>query len=186
MRVLLIDPDSIQRDTVAQALSEEGFEVITARDAVGGLRELRRQSPDAVVFIHEPPITDAGEFCVRLRTESRVPVVALGTDRREATLVRLLRAGADAYLCYPSARLIVARVRSLLRRSQERGADRKLDAESRSTGLQSWVFRVLVLTAGLLFHADKRRWLDTLVTASRYRFGVAGCTCSRAGIQGAV
>ena len=89
-RALVVDDESALVRVVAEYLEREGFEVVTAADGVAALALTRGTEPDVVVL------------------DVRMP----GID----TLVGL-SVGADDYLTKPfSPRVLVARIRSLLRR----------------------------------------------------------------------
>jgi len=121
VRVLLIHPEESQRDVIVQALGSRGFEVIAVGDTVAGMREFHRQNPRIVIVAHDPSVIDGEQFCALLRREYDVPVIVIGKDSSEATLLRVLRAGADAYLSYPSSMELAARIRALLRRTRPEG-----------------------------------------------------------------
>jgi DNA-binding response OmpR family regulator len=57
------------------------------------------------------------ELCSRLRQVSYVPIIVLGSGQEVTDRVKMLEAGADAYMSRPpDTAELVARVRSLLRR----------------------------------------------------------------------
>jgi DNA-binding response OmpR family regulator len=59
------------------------------------------------------------ELCIRIRELSDVPIIIIGQEEKEAAGVEFLEMGADAYLPSPlRLRELLARVRSLLRRTQ--------------------------------------------------------------------
>lgn len=140
MRVLLVHPEPNERDVIVQALGDEGFEVIAVGGTSAGIRQFHQQDPGIVIVAHEPSVVDGEQFCARLRSESDVPIIVIGGNRGEATLLQVLRSGADAYLQYPTARELVARVRSLLRRTKPKGNKPEGDSESRSVRLQRGLF----------------------------------------------
>ena len=48
-RILLIDDDIIVRQTIANVLTDAGYEVVSAPDGVTGMRAYRRSRPDLVI-----------------------------------------------------------------------------------------------------------------------------------------
>jgi CheY-like chemotaxis protein len=48
-KVLVIDDDSLVRDTTVRILEREGYQVVVASDGVRGLRVFRTEQPDLVI-----------------------------------------------------------------------------------------------------------------------------------------
>lgn len=69
------------------------------------------------------PRLNGNDLCARIRELCQVPIIILGRDHEESAGVDLLEMGADAYLTSPlNFRELLARVRSLVRRSQANAA----------------------------------------------------------------
>ena len=99
-------------------MAAEGFEVITASDSASGLQKFYETCPGLVIMAGELTSVNNQELCSRLREVTEVPIIVLGKGDE---MVRMLELGADAYLVTPvSTAILIARVRSLLRRCQER------------------------------------------------------------------
>jgi len=141
--VLLIHPDTCQRDAIEQALTEKDFDVIAVDNTVSGIEEFHKREPEIVIIAHEPAVIDAEQFCILIRRESDVPIIAVGHNYREVTLLQILRSGGDAYLRHPSTKEIVARVRSLLRRTKPKNDTEKGKAESRFTRLHRYLLNYI-------------------------------------------
>jgi len=114
-KILLIDSDQGLSQTVAQALGEAGFKVVTAPDTAAGLKAVYETHPDMVIMDEELPPLDSKSVCAQIYRTCHIPIIVL-VDARKST-VRFLDVGADACLTKPlSLRLLLARVRSLFRR----------------------------------------------------------------------
>ena len=48
-KVLVIDDDSLVRDTIVRILERQGYQVLVASDGVRGLRMFRSEQPDLVI-----------------------------------------------------------------------------------------------------------------------------------------
>lgn len=126
--ILVAEDDEKQAEVVRLYLQEEGHTVVVAGDGRSALDEARRQHPDLVVLdVMMPGGVDGLEVCRVLRRESDVPVLMLTARSTEDDLLLGLDLGADDYMTKPySPRELMARVRTLLRRTRQNG---EADAE---------------------------------------------------------
>jgi len=117
-RILVIDDEPNLRHTVSYALTQEGYEAVSAGDGEEGLRLFASATPDLVILDVMLPKLDGFEVCRRIRKASRIPVLMLTARDTELDKVVGLEIGADDYLVKPfSMRELIARVRAMLRRS---------------------------------------------------------------------
>jgi DNA-binding response OmpR family regulator len=124
--VLIIEDDPNTSSLIALYLEREGFRVITANDGEQGLSLAEDHPPDLVILDLMLPKIDGWEVCRRLQQQSRVPVIMLTARDEEIDRVAGLTLGADDYVIKPfSPRELVARVKSVLRRSQTTGTSNR-------------------------------------------------------------
>ncbi len=102
-RALVVDDDALVRRLVADALVERGFEVITATDALEGLRALSEEilSLDLLVTDMRLPGRSGEELVTTIREtggEADLVVGVMTGSPDGALTARLLRAGADLVL----------------------------------------------------------------------------------------
>lgn len=117
--IVLADDDPKQTDLIRRYLEREGHAVGVVHDGRAALEEIRRRMPDLVVLDWMMPRTDGLDVVRVLRRESEVPVLMLTARAEEDDLLLALDLGADDYMTKPfSPRELVARVRTLLRRSR--------------------------------------------------------------------
>ena len=125
--VLVVDDEPKIVDVVREYLEHAGFSVRTAGDGPSALERARALAPDLVVLDLGLPGLDGLDVARQLRRTSRVPVIILTARGDEVDRIIGLEIGADDYLVKPfSPRELVARVRAVLRRVDERelaGAD---------------------------------------------------------------
>jgi DNA-binding response OmpR family regulator len=119
--VLVVDDEPKIVDVVREYLEHAGFSVRTAGDGPAALERARALAPDLVVLDLGLPGLDGLDVARQLRRSSRVPVIILTARGDEVDRIIGLELGADDYLVKPfSPRELVARVRAVLRRVDER------------------------------------------------------------------
>ena len=123
-RILLVDDDRELCALVTQYLTIENFEVQSAHEAGEGLQHALTGSYKFVILDVNLPGGSGFDVLRRIRAAnppvSKVPVLMLTARREETDRVVGLELGADDYLAKPfSARELAARIRAILRRTQE-------------------------------------------------------------------
>jgi two-component system, OmpR family, response regulator ResD len=119
--VLVVDDEPIVREVVCRYLRRDGFLTREAGDGTQALRALRDDGLSLVVLDVMVPGVDGLEICRRIRAASDLPVILLTARGEEADRIVGLELGADDYVTKPfSPRELVARVRSVLRRTTPR------------------------------------------------------------------
>ena len=98
-RVLIIDDEPEILEMLEILLIAEGFEVVTAQDALSGLRAAYQAHPDAILLDVMMPTMDGFEACRRLREMTEVPILLLtGKAKGTDDVVHGFGLGADDYL----------------------------------------------------------------------------------------
>lgn len=117
--IALVDDDRNILTTVSIALQTEGFATRVYNDGVAALKALVENPPDLAVCDIKMPRMDGLELLRRLREKSALPVIFLTSKDDEADEALGLSLGADDYIAKPfSQRLLIARIRAILRRSE--------------------------------------------------------------------
>ena len=119
--MLVVDDDPPILRMLQRTLAAEGYDVATASAGGQALAQVERSVPDVLVLDVALPGLDGLAVCRRLRAKGlAVPVLMLTARDAVTDRVEGLDAGADDYLVKPFApEELTARVRALLRRSQE-------------------------------------------------------------------
>jgi len=119
-RILVIEDDASILRGLADNLTFEAYEVLTASDGESGYRMIREKRPDLVILDLMLPRMSGYEICRKARAEGvRTPIIMLTARGEEADRILGLDLGADDYISKPfSVRELMARVRAHLRRSE--------------------------------------------------------------------
>ncbi len=122
--VLIVEDEESLADPLAFLLRKEGFEASVINDGAGALAAFDRTNPDIVLLDLMLPGMSGTEVCKALRSRSSVPVIMVTARDSEIDKVVGLELGADDYVTKPySARELIARIRAVLRRGADTGAD---------------------------------------------------------------
>jgi len=117
--IALVDDDRNILTTVSIGLQAEGFVTKVYTDGETALKALLENPPDLAIFDIKMPRMDGLELLRRLRENSSLPVIFLTSKDEEPDEALGLALGADDYIAKPfSQRLLVARIRAILRRSE--------------------------------------------------------------------
>ena len=118
--ILIVDDDSDLRLGIADYLSQHGYSVDLAADAVGLELALQKAAVDLIVLDVMLPGEDGLSICRRLSETGGPAIIILSAMGEEIDRILGLELGADDYLPKPcSPRELLARVRAVLRRREE-------------------------------------------------------------------
>jgi two-component system KDP operon response regulator KdpE len=126
-RVLVVDdePQIVRGLTII--LRSAGYAVEAAGTKAEALAALASRPPDALVLDLVLPDGEGVEVCEQVRRWSGLPILVLSAVGDEREKVRALDAGADDYVTKPfGTDELLARLRSILRRSADGGAGPQL------------------------------------------------------------
>jgi len=116
--IALVDDDRNILTSVSIALQAEGFVTRLYSDGETALKALLENPPDLAVFDIKMPKMDGMELLRRVREHAALPVIFLTSKDDEQDEEAGLELGADDYIAKPfSQRLLIARIRAILRRS---------------------------------------------------------------------
>jgi len=117
--IALVDDDRNILTSLSIALQAEGFVTRLYSEGQSALKALIENPPDLAVCDIKMPRMDGIELLRRLRECSALPVIFLTSKTDEPDEALGLAMGADDYIAKPfSQRLLIARIKAILRRSE--------------------------------------------------------------------
>ena len=118
MKILLVEDNEAIIMGLEYLLSQEGYQVGTAKCVEEADRLLAREDYSLVLLDIALPDGDGFDLCRKIKRESLIPVIFLTAKEEETDVVKGLDLGADDYVIKPFRnRELVSRIRGVLRRS---------------------------------------------------------------------
>ncbi|HTK97586.1 MAG TPA: response regulator [Pseudomonadales bacterium] len=188
-RLLVVDDDAELRELAQAYLKQQGFDVETVADGAEMDTALSSHSFDLIILDLMLPGEDGLSIAKRLKGQLNVPIIIVSAQGEDVDRIVGLEIGADDYIAKPfNPRELLARIRAVLRRAQNRPAAEpetvtrfgqfeldlnahRLTRDGKAVPLTSGEFDLLVI---LVAHPnkvlDRDRLLDLLTGAERSPF----------------
>jgi two-component system, OmpR family, alkaline phosphatase synthesis response regulator PhoP len=126
-KILVIDDEEDILELLRFNLTKEGYQVCSASTGEEALSLARTERPDLVLLDLMLPGIDGLEVSRRLKADPltrSMPIVMLTAKGEESDIVSGLELGAEDYITKPfSRKVLVARLRAVLRRKEEKAVD---------------------------------------------------------------
>jgi two-component system cell cycle response regulator DivK len=103
-RVLVVDDNELTVELVTFVLSEDGFDVESARDAAEALMRIALAPPDLILMDVQMPGMNGVDLTRQLKADpatQHVPIVAFTAYAMKGDEAKLRAAGCDGYLSKP-------------------------------------------------------------------------------------
>lgn len=121
--ILIIEDEPELVKVLRSYLEQAGYTVLSAGRGDSGLSTWEHKHPDLVILDLNLPGMDGLDVARAIRHKASTPIIMLTARVEEADQLIGLELGADDYITKPfSPRIVLARVRALLRRSEQSGA----------------------------------------------------------------
>lgn len=118
-KILIADDEQLMRQLVIDFLKPEGYEILEASAGKEALEIYDKEHPDLILLDVMMPGYDGWTVCREIRRESTVPIMMLTAKGEEIDQLFAYDLGADEYITKPfSPKILVAKIKALLRRSQ--------------------------------------------------------------------
>ncbi len=119
-KILLVDDEPDILEIVGYNLSNEGYQVFTAKNGKEAILKAEKHLPHLIILDVMMPVMDGVEACEKLReipTLSETVITFLTARGEDYSQVAGFEAGADDYITKPiKPKLLVSKVKALLRR----------------------------------------------------------------------
>ncbi|KDN24893.1 two-component system response regulator [Moraxella bovoculi 237] len=118
-RILIVEDDERLAMLTQDYLRRNGLDVAIETDGTRAIRRIVSEQPDLVVLDVMLPGSDGLTVCREVRPNYRNPILMLTARTEDMDQVLGLEMGADDYVAKPAQpRVLLARIRALLRRSE--------------------------------------------------------------------
>lgn len=123
-KILLVEDEAKMRELIRIAFKKENFETYEAVDGKQALNIIKNFHFDIVILDIMLPEIDGWTVCREIRKGSDIPIILLTARGEEFDKLFGFELGADDYIVKPfSPRELVARVKALLRRAENRSVE---------------------------------------------------------------
>ncbi len=117
-QLLLVEDDALLARVVREYLMANGYVVDVEDSGLGGCEHAALRPPDLMIVGTALPDIDGFEVCRRVRQSFSGPILVISAGGEDVDEIVALELGADDFVRKPlRPRLLLARVRSLLRRA---------------------------------------------------------------------
>lgn len=202
--ILIVEDEVDIRELVHFHLFKEKYVVLEASNGPEAIQLAKTKVPELILLDVMIPGFDGIEVCKKLKSDAatkNIKIIFLSAKGEEEDIIKGLELGADDYVVKPfSPKILMARVKSVLRREQKKSLSylgvsldedkRKVLIDEQNVTLTSSEFEVLkylisspghVFTRGQIVnsirghnHAITDRSVDTLLVSLRKKMGEKG------------
>jgi len=125
--ILVVEDEEDILELIRYNLSREGYGILGVTTGEEGLRIAGQKKPDLIILDLMLPGIDGLDVCRQLKEDphsKEIPIVMVTAKGEESDIVTGLELGAEDYITKPfSPKVLIARIRSILRRRTRQIAD---------------------------------------------------------------
>lgn len=136
-KIMIVEDDPKIAEHLKTHIEKYGYAVTCVTDFEHVMNAFYEINPDLVLLDINLPSFDGYYWCRQIRTESVCPVIFISARIGEMDQVMALENGGDDYITKPfSAEIVIAKIRSQLRRAYGEYATRQEDRVLENAGLK--------------------------------------------------
>ena len=166
--ILIVDDEEPIRQLIKYNLEREGFKTLQACYAIKALEKTLSEKIDLIILDLMLPDMSGLEVCRILKNDAKttcIPVVMVTAKTEDADIVYGLEIGADDYVTKPfSPKILIARVKSVLRRAKQNAQD----CEKNRKGLTKTEILAHDIKVCPLSHKSFKNGNPLILTASEF------------------
>ena len=135
--IMLVEDDQRLADLIVEYMQGQGFTVQHIAHGDAAVAAITQQQPDLVILDIMLPGIDGFEICRQVRKQFAQPIMMLTAKDEDVDQIVGLEIGADDYVTKPvDPRVLLARIKSLLRRSNSNASTDKSALQIAIEGMQ--------------------------------------------------
>ena len=163
--ILIVEDEEDISELIKFHLEEDGFTVSVANNGMEVMPKIQKNTPDLVILDLMLPGIGGMDLCKMIKKKYSMPIVMVTAKSGETDAVLGLELGADDYIRKPfNIREVIARIRSVLRRSFEKteqdGTQQKsltigkihLDHSAHKVFIENQEIDLTVIEYNILYH----------------------------------
>ena len=99
-KILIVEDDELNRDSLRRLLRRRGFDIVLAVDGEDGIAVARAEAPDLILMDMSLPVVDGWEATRQLKADPAIqatPIIALTAHAMSGDRDKALAAGCDDF-----------------------------------------------------------------------------------------
>ncbi len=129
-KILIVEDDEKLREELEIFLCNNGYKAESLKEFNNTIKDILNIKPDLILLDINLPGADGQYICKEIRKESNMPIIILTSRDTEIDELISINYGADHYITKPfNLQILLAKIASLLRRSNMQNVPEKIDAK---------------------------------------------------------
>lgn len=128
-KILIVEDDEKLRNEVEIFFNNNGYQAESLKKFDNTIKDIININPDLILLDINLPGADGEYVCKEIRKQSNVPIIIVTSRDNEVDELLSINYGADHYITKPfNIQILLAKTNSLLKRSNMRSEQDKIDA----------------------------------------------------------
>ncbi len=128
-KILVVEDEHDIMELLTYNLEKEGYETYKSLTGENALAEVYKINPDLILLDLMLPGVDGLDVCKQLKQDERtreIPILMVTAKSEDSDIITGLEIGAEDYITKPfSPKVLIARIRSVLRRKKQKTDEQK-------------------------------------------------------------